>query len=177
MFLTLDEYLTGASKLLSLYGYNCHKKDEDAISFVASYMMKADQTWDGHSSSRDTWRFNQARFAIMKLKTKYRNRKKLVSLNTVINHKGNRDVILSDVIEDRNNYETIENFNEIMYRAKQNLSSKQFECLSLHYVDGMTLDKIGDKLGITKQAVSLHIIKAVQKLKNECRSQINYITS
>jgi RNA polymerase sigma factor (sigma-70 family) len=173
----MNEYLIGAHKLLALYGYNCHKRDEDAISSVASAMMKADQTWDGKSSSRDTWRFNQARYAIMKLKTQHKKKRKIVSLNNVVYVKSNRTVYLQDLVEDKKKGNVGQAFDELMTQAKNHLSQRQFECLKLHYKEDMTMEKIGDQLGITKQMVSLHIKKAVQILQNECPSKVDYITS
>jgi RNA polymerase sigma factor (sigma-70 family) len=177
MFLTLDEYLTGAQKLIHLYGYTCHRTDEDAISSVASAMMKADQTWDGRSS-RNTWRFNQAVFEIMKLKTKHRKRKKIVSLDKVVSMDGARkEVYLRDIIADKSDNNVIESFREVMEWAKNNLSQRQFDCLRLYYCEDLTLEVIGSQLGITKQAVSLSIKKGIDIIKDECKSQIDYTTS
>jgi RNA polymerase sigma factor (sigma-70 family) len=173
----MNEYLLGASKLLALYGYNCHKRDEDAISFVATCMMQADETWDGKSSSRDTWRFNQAKFAIMKLKTRHRKQRKFVSLNKVVHTaEDGRKVFLQDFIEDKKSYPA-NNIVDIMAQAEKYLSPQQFECLQLYYYDNMTMQDIGDKIGITKAMVSLHIKRAVQILKNESKFKSNYITS
>lgn len=177
MFLTLSEYLLGARKLLNLYGYNIHKNDEDAISFVASYMIKADQTWDGVSSNRDTWRFNRARYAIMKLKTKYRTRKRLVSLSTVVSKKGEKEIKLSDIVESRKDRDFIVPFNDIISRAKNILTPRQFDCIFFYYSDQLKMEEIGQRLGITKQAVSLHIKNAIKVLKDECRNKVDYITS
>lgn len=177
MFLTLDEYLLGARKILSLYGFHCHRNDEDAISYVAHRMMLADQTWDGHSSSKNTWRFNQARYAIMKLKTKHKKQRKLFSLNKTIGKSGSKDIYLSDIIPDKTKENTIEMFKQVMTYAQNLLSPRQYDCLRLHYQENLTMEKIGKMLGITKQAVSLSIIKGIQIIKNECESQFDNITS
>ena len=177
MFLTLEEYLLGAKKILNIYGYPCHKKDDDAISFVAYYMMKADQTWDGVSSSKTTWRFNQARYAILKLRAKYRKQKKHISLNKVISEKAGRSIILSDVIADQKT-KAKDSFElaEVMNLIEQKLSDRQKECVLMYYVDGLNLEEVGKKLGITKQAVSLNIKKSIEKIKNECQSEdYNYV--
>jgi RNA polymerase sigma factor (sigma-70 family) len=170
MFLTLNEYLIGAQKILNMYGYSCHKRDDDAISYVASCMMKADQTWDGHSSSRDTWRFNQARYAIMKLKTKTRKQRKHISLNKSIGKSGDKDIQLSDVIEVKSQIDYTEDFNRLIEMAKKVLSEKQLSCLLMYYKEGLTLQAIGDKLGVTKEAIRLNLQRSIGILRNECKT-------
>jgi RNA polymerase sigma factor (sigma-70 family) len=169
-FLTLDEYLLGARKILNLYGYKCHKNNDDAIAFVAYYMMKADQTWDGTSSAKTTWRFNQARYAILKLKNKHKKQRRLVSLNKVINEKDNRKTFLSDIISDNKEKFDKDLFSEIIHEAHKHLSKRQLECITMYYIDGLNLEETGQKLGITKQAVSLHVKNAIEKLKNVCQN-------
>lgn len=177
MFLTMNEYLLGAQKILNLYGYNCHKNDEDAISFVASCMMKADQTWDGKSSSRDTWRFNQARYAIMKLKTKHQKRKKLTSLDRVIGKKEGRHLKLSDIIVHQEKPDITNSLKDVIDKAKNVLSAVQFKCVNMYYIQQKTMEEIGSELGITKQAVSLSIKRAIQILQDECRNKVDYIAT
>ena len=179
MFLTLKEYLLGARKLLALYGYNCLKNDEDAISYVASYMMKADHTWDGEKSSRDTWRYNQAKFAIMKLKTAHRKKRKLQSLDQCISKSGSdRPVFLQDVIVDsKNNTDNLQQaFTHVMDYAENLLPQRQFACLKLRYQEDLKLEDIGRQLGISKQAVDQHLSKAIKTLRNVCKSKIDSFT-
>lgn len=174
MFLTLNEYLLGARKLLNIYGYNCHKNDEDAIAFVASYMMKADETCNEELSCRNTWRYNQAKYAILKLRSKYRKQKRgLISLNKTIKRSSDRDICLQDIIPD-NRKDRDGTIKEILQIASQKLSKMQLRCFSLYYVNGFTMDQIGHQLGITKQAVSLNIKVSIHKIKNECRNKIDY---
>jgi RNA polymerase sigma factor (sigma-70 family) len=177
MSLTLNEYLLGARKLLSLYGYRCHKNDEDAISSVASAMIMADETWDGCRSSKDTWRFNQAKFAIMKLKTKHRKQRKVMSLDYIVNSRNDKRVVLSDTLENKSSGNNMENsFKEVMCYAKKRLSPRQYECLRLYYQEDLTLDEIGKTLNITKQAVSLSVKKGIEIIRDECQSKVDYIT-
>jgi RNA polymerase sigma factor (sigma-70 family) len=176
MSLTLKEYLLGARKLLSLYGYRCHKNDEDAISSVASAMMMADETWDGCRSSKDTWRYNQAKFAIMKLKNKHRSKRKLMSLDFVISSDRDKNVVLSDVLENKSSNNMADAFYQVMDYAKKRLSPRQYECIRMYYQEDMTLDAIGKQLHITKQAVSLSIKKGIEIITCECQSKVDYIT-
>jgi len=174
MFLTFDEYWNGAQRILNLYGYNIHKNDDDAISFVASYMIRADETWDGSKSSRNYWRFNNARYAILKLKNQYRKQKKVLSLNLVIRKNKNSEIVLGDIIVSPENMENTiikrEQFNYVMTKAKNVLSPRQLECFTLYYQNSITMEEIGNKLNLTKQAVSFHIKNALSKVKNECKN-------
>ena len=65
-FLSMNEYLNQAKKIM--LNNNCFylAKDDDAVGEVASRMMMADHTWNGNSS-RETWRYNQAWYAITKI--------------------------------------------------------------------------------------------------------------
>jgi len=73
-FLKLDEYLAGARRIMVAQkcGFLIH--DEDAVADVAYRMMRADQTWNGESS-RGTWRYNQAKYALMRILSKTKAKK------------------------------------------------------------------------------------------------------
>jgi RNA polymerase sigma factor (sigma-70 family) len=176
MFLEMNDYLLGARKMLNKYGFSCHRNDDDAISYVASAMIKADNTWDGHSSSRDTWRFNQAWYAISHLKAKHRRQKKVISLSTVIRHNDGKNVCLGDIIEDKKEHKHFD-LSPIISIAQETLTPRQFDCVKRYYLEEMTMEDIGKELGITKQAVSLSIEKAINRLRemirHECPSTIN----
>jgi RNA polymerase sigma factor (sigma-70 family) len=177
MFLTMQEYLTIASKMLALYGYNCHKNDEDAIAYVATSMMNADNTWDGIRTSRKTWRFIQAKYAIMKLRTKTRQQRKMVSLNSEIRTNGNKTVSLHELIPGKTSPVVNEQFQQVIVKAKELLTPKQYSCLTMYYIEDLTLDVIGKSLSISKQRVSQHIQKAIQVLQNEYKAGTYTLTS
>jgi len=172
MFLTLDEYLLGARKLIAKYGLSCHVEDEDAISYVAQYMMKADETCDETKSARNTWRINQARYAIMNLRTKFLKDKKhkTLSLNVQIKNNGGRSVQLSDTIPDNRMDNTKEEqYNQVINAAQNVLSGRRQHCFLSYYKKGKTLQEIGDELGITKEAVRQQLEKGI-KILQRCKS-------
>jgi RNA polymerase sigma factor (sigma-70 family) len=168
MFLSMNEYLVLASKMLSKYGYRCHRNDEDAIAFVAHYMMQADATWDSTKSEQVTWRYNQAKYAIMKLKTKERTKRKLVSLHTEVKTNGSKTVSLHELLPGKTSKVPSEQFVSVMDQAQNLLTDKQLQCLTLYYMESLTLDAIGQQLKISKQRVCQHIHKAIEILQNEC---------
>ena len=175
MFLTLNEYLLGARRILNLHGFRCHRNDEDAISYVASYMMKADNTWNG-TSSRNTWRYNQALYAIKHLKAKYRKQKRMVSLSKVVQSKG-REITLADMIEAKPQHNCQEQFNDLLSYAKTILTDLQFVCLKMYYADHMTLEQIGNKFGVSKEAIRQNIERAIKNIKNEHKYLTNNTSS
>lgn len=181
MFLTLNEYLLGARRLLTKYGYPCHLKDEDAVAYVAHCMMKADQTWDGTKSSRDTWRFNQARWAIGKLRAKKRKERKHVSLHAPIRGCGNngtgKATFLHDVLEAQDNTYVYREAAEVMKQAKECLDERQYACVESYYLKSMTLQQIGDQLGCTREYVRQILKKAMNRLRNECGAEADSFAS
>lgn len=170
MFLSMNEYLVLADKMLAKYGYRCHKNDEDAIAYVAHYMMNADATWNGDKSSQLTWRYNQAKYAIMKLKTKERSKRKLVSLNSEVKTNGSKTVSLHELLPGKAPKVQNEQFVSVMQQAKDLLTPKQLQCLTMYYMDSLTMEAIGAQLSISKQRVQQHLHKALEILKNECKT-------
>lgn len=47
-----------------------------------------------------------------------------------------------------------------------NRTSKEWKILKYHYIDGMTMDEIGDLFGISKQAVSANMNKTIKRLRS-----------
>lgn len=54
---------------------------------------------------------------------------------------------------------------DMVVKLKDKLTETQFRRLWMYYVDGMTIDEIGEKEGVSHQAVSLNIQSAVKKIK------------
>jgi predicted DNA-binding protein YlxM (UPF0122 family) len=54
--------------------------------------------------------------------------------------------------------------------AKKVLSEKQLSCLLMYYKEGLTLQAIGDKLGVTKEAIRLNLQRSIGILRNECKT-------
>ena len=66
-FLTLDEYLAQARKIMIAERCVALVDDEDAVADVAYKMIQADQTWNEAKSSRRTWRYDRAKYAIKRI--------------------------------------------------------------------------------------------------------------
>ena len=50
-------------------------------------------------------------------------------------------------------------------QIKDKLTETQFRRLWMYFVDGMTIDKIGEKEGVSHQAISLSITTTIKKIK------------
>jgi RNA polymerase sigma factor (sigma-70 family) len=174
-FLTLDEYLTQARKIILAQKCGFLIKDEDAVAHVAHRMMVADQTWDSEKSSQETWRYDRAKYAIMRIidKKRKQNKKKVLSLDYGWQEKELGDgQTLIERVQETNHEQTYEKLEEICKYARKYLNDNQFTCLVMRYRDHMTLEEIGNKMGVSKQRVDQHLQKAIRKLK-KCMSNID----
>lgn len=166
-FLSLGEYLVGARKIMSAQKCGFLVNDEDAVADVAYRMMLADQTWNG-TSSRDTWRYNQARYALMRLlaKRKKNAKKRILSLDYGWHKKDDNEIqSLVEKVRGKDYEDIQDDFNTVCDRAKNVLNDKQYTCLIKHHKHHMTMDAIGQEMGISKQRVLQHIQKGTLKLK------------
>lgn len=165
MYLTLTDYLTSAVKVLKHHGYGFLCRDEDAISHVAEYMMKADQIFDGNGS-RDAFRVYYARFGIMDYLNRYgKKRHSTLSLDfSTINGGTFRDTIASDAITPDEHASRTEILSMIANTDK--LTDRQKQCINLYFLDGATLESIGQEFGgITRERVRQIINESINILR------------
>lgn len=159
-FATLKEYLLDARRIIVNQGHGFLLKDEDAVADVAHRIMLADATWDGRSS-KTTWRYNQAKYAILKIMTKRKKAKKILSIDRDFGQKSS----LHNILPDNKTYFSDNIYHSLCEQAEKVLNGRQLECFKMYYVDGLTMEDIGKKIGCTKQNASLHINKGIKKLK------------
>ena len=74
-------------------------------------------------------------------------------------------ITLAECIEDKNSNRDVSAYDEVCKCANQILTGRQLECFNLYYVDGLTMDEVGKRIGTTKQNVSLHINKGTKQIK------------
>jgi len=173
-YLTLDEYLTGAKKIILAQQCGYLLYDEDAVSHVAYRMMLADQTWNG-SSSRETWRYNQAKYAIMRIITKRKQERGrgIQSLDygwDLENDRRSHMVPCKKINESIDHQKNVEQFEDVCERAETILSERQLDCFKLYYKENLSMEEVGQQLGMSKQAVSLHVIRGTKELRR-CMSK------
>lgn len=184
----LSIYLNLAKKTISKFSSKYHSslrnemlKNEDAISDVASAIMYADWKWDknrvgktGMVKSKYAYRNQCAIWAIQTYITKkYKTKNKKLSIDESMNDdnlthasllecKSEPDPL--DYLIDQENNELIHTHIHAIINSNI-LNDKQREQLKMYYFDNMTLNEIGKKFNVTREAVRQNIKKAISLIQ------------
>lgn len=191
-FESLDFYLNLARKIVAkigptfFAGLSKHMlKDEDAISFVANAIMMGDWRWKDENKDSEkplkslySYRNQCAIWAIKTYVTKqYKNNhsKKKIKTTHSLNYQED-DSSLENIIADNSQQEPLdilietedktcckELINDLLKCSL--ISDKQKEYIDLYYFQDMTLEKIGKKHGVTREAVRQSIKTALNKIR------------
>lgn len=162
-------------------------KNEDAISFVANAIMMGDWRWkkdekDQEKKYKSLYSYrNQC--AIWAIKTYITKKYKVAhsdkkSFNmSGISSKNYDDLTLMDIVSDESQREPIdiliekednqisENLiNEIL--NSEILSDKQKDHIRMYYFENETLEKIGQKYNVTREAIRQSIKSSISKIRN-----------
>jgi len=189
-FESLEFYVTLAKKIIAKMGGRLNSgmsksmlKNEDAISFVANAIMMGDWRWKENTDinkqtqykSLYSYRNQCGIWAIKTYITKsYKNKNKDYSLNHCSIDDGGE---LESIIQDRSQAEPVdilisnEDRDTKSYLIKEILTSellseKQKEYIKLYFFENLTLEKIGKKFGVTREAVRQSIKVSIKKIKN-----------
>lgn len=192
-FDNLSEYLKLAKKAISKFANQFYNglsikmlKDEDAISSVANSIMMADWRWDenydnkkGTKKTKYSYRNQCALWAIQTYVTKnYQYNKKFkktfYSLDHIINEEA--ESCAYTMIQDNkalspDNYliekETKEDLSDSIENllSLECLTDRQKDYIRLYYFESYTFEKIGQKYGITREAVRQGLNKAINTIK------------
>lgn len=192
-FDSLQDYILLAKKAISKFANQFYQglsnkmlKDEDAISSVANAIMMADWRWD------DNYQNEQG---TKKTKYSYRNQCALWAIQTHItkDHKKNKKfknkVYSLDHVTEDDSDSSIHNFTQddrtlspetILMQAESKqeltrlidsllsldcLSARQKDYIRLYYFESYTFEKIGQKYGITREAVRQGLNKALTMIR------------
>jgi RNA polymerase sigma factor (sigma-70 family) len=201
-FDSLDSYLLLAKKAISKFANQFYQglatkmlKDEDAISTIANAIMMADWRWDenysnekGTKKTRYSYRNQCALWAIQTYVTKNhkngKKSKKFYSLDHVLDD-SESGTNVGSITEDSNSMspEDIVMEKEEKIELKKlidNLLSldcltpRQKDYIKLYYFESYTFEKIGQKYGITREAVRQGLNKAINLIK-ESANNVQYI--
>jgi RNA polymerase sigma factor (sigma-70 family) len=192
-FESLEFYVSLAQKIIAKLGFRFFGglskqmlKNEDAISFVANAIMMGDWRWEQKNidpiKTRKTLYSYRNQCAIWAIKTyitkTYKNKynRKKINEELSINYQ-NDNMDLESIIKDNKQKEPIEKLidkekdiinKEIIKNILDLpiLSEKQKQYIQLYYFENMTLEKIGDRFNITREAVRQSIKSAIQKIKS-----------
>lgn len=189
-FESLEFYVILAQKIIAKFSNGISKhmlKDDDAIAFVANAIMMGDWRWKDNKDldqnkykSLYSYRNQCGIWAIKTYVTKfYKNKKSKKNLNSYsLNHSSIEDnAELSTIIPDNNQINPLDILiKQEEHRSKQLLiqdilksdllSDKQKEYIQLYFFENLTLDKIGKKFGVTREAVRQSIKVSMEKIKN-----------
>lgn len=180
---TLDTYYTLAKKIVSKFASPYVKKDiltnEEALSEIAEAIMVADWKWDasrkghnGQSKTRYSYRNQCGLWAIKTYTTKKFKKKK----ETLINSSKNEEIDHSSNIPCKNNMDPFQiacekEETEILQKNIQAifdsdiLSDKQKDQIKQYYFNNKTLLEIGNKYGVTREAIRQNIQKGLSKIR------------
>ena len=185
----LSEYLLIAKKTIARFANKFYPtlaqemlKSEDAISQVASAVMEADWKWNPEYRSKTNtvrskraYRNQCAIWAIQNYIGQKKRTRNTISLSYESDN-GEHDVSISGTIADKKAYNPaiIASNNEEL-RNTQGLikslldsgiiSDKQREYITAYYLDDQTLQEVGEKFGVSREAVRQCITKGIDTIK------------
>lgn len=192
-FDSLQDYILLAKKAISKFANQFYQglsvkmlKDEDAISSVANAIMMADWRWDenyqneqGTKKTRYSYRNQCALWAIQTHITKDHKKnkkfkKKIYSLDHVIEDdaessvhnftQDDRTLSPETILMQAENKEELTRLIDSLL-SLDCLSSRQKDYIRLYYFESYTFEKIGQKYGITREAVRQGLNKAINMIK------------
>lgn len=188
----LSFYIDLAKKTINKFGRKMYYglssemlKNEDAIADVAHAIMVADWNYDsnrtgkktGKKKTRYSYRNQCALWAIQTYATKAKKKKNhFFSIDSLIDS-DNSDSTMGSLIEDKKQKNPAENIiEEEKIQLTNNLicqifdsnilTEKQSRQLRMYYLDGMTLQQIGDSFNISREAVRQSIKTSINKIKD-----------
>lgn len=200
-FDSLNTYLLLAKKAISKFGNTMYNglaskmlKDEEAISNIANAIMMADWRWDenyqNENNTKKTRYSYRNQCAIWAIKTyitknyehKHRTKKRVYSLDYSDNNQDNNSTSIHDMIENTecSSPEDIliakEETTELMKTVQELLScplltDRQRDYIRLYYFENNTFEQIGQKYGITREAVRQGLNKTLETIRNICNDQ------
>ena len=191
-FEPLDFYINLSKKIIAKMGssfFNGLSKDmlksEDSIDFVANAIMMGDWRWkqnndDVEKQNKSLYSYrNQCAIWAMKTyvtkqyKNKYNNKK--IKTDYSINHQTD-SLSLESIIQDNSQREPIDiiiekennkEINDLLSKFFESdiISDKQKEYIKLYYFEKLTLEKIGKKFGVTREAIRQSLRSAIKRIR------------
>lgn len=187
-FDSLSTYINLAKKTINKFGSKMYGglakemlKNDDAIADVAHAIMLGDWRWDenrkgktGQQKTRYSYRNQCAIWAIQTYITK--KYKKKNSNHISLDYSKNDDCLnLKDILcsKEEDPYEILSKreatrtLNEDIHAVLNSslISDKQRQYIELYFFEEYTLEKIGKKFNITREAVRQNINKALSNIK------------
>ena len=166
----LRDYLKEAQGIIVKWGPVGLLYDDECIGYVAGKLMEADWKYDpDKGASETTWRILCGRWSIYNwLRDKKRDsRRSPMSLNSP-NVEGGTE--LWETIEDKRKHP--EQPHDFSFEGVLSMLTKiQKEYVTKYFKEGMSMAEIGKEKGVSRQAVSIAIKSAVEKIKSEIKKK------
>lgn len=188
-FENLSVYLGLAKKTISKFAPQFYPglrmellNNDDAVSDIAHAIMQADWKWDanrkGHEGKTKSKYSYRNQCAIWAIKTyisqKYKKKNSNLSLDTVItddegntfaqslhDNSSNDPYVLVSEKEQSDNLKTI--INRLI--SSDLLTEKQRQQIRMYYFEDKTLLEIGNKFGVTREAIRQNIQKGINRIR------------
>tara|TARA_R100000808_G_scaffold16552_1_gene37294 strand:- start:3768 stop:4289 length:522 start_codon:yes stop_codon:yes gene_type:complete len=161
----LRDYLKEAQGIIVKWGPVGLLYDDECIGYVAGKMMEADWRYDAtKGASPTTWRITCGRWAIYNWIRQKKNyaKKAPISLNAVGSSEG------AEIWETLEDHRNVSNKRlDVDYKKHISILSKiQKEYVVKHFEEGISMTDIANEKGVSRQAVSISIKGAVEKIRN-----------
>lgn len=166
--LTMPEYVTIAEKFLSKRSLPI---DDEAISYIVYYMVKADSRWDGRGS-KPAFRGQYAWYGLTKwLRKRNKSRPKCISLDNKLHHQAMSSMQdncfahtvtppQTDFVQDIMNRDIID-----FIRNADRISDKNKDILFAYYLEGYTLEELGYRYNVTRERIRQILEKTLEKVR------------
>lgn len=189
-FESLDFYLNLSQKIIAKLAPTFFSglskemlKNEDAVSFVANAIMMGDWRWEKSDEKKQNKTLYSYRnqCAIWAIKTyitkKYKlnkNKKRSFSMSSF--SLSDDDALLTELISDQKQKDPV----DILIKEEENnttcglvnellnsniLTEKQKDHIKLYFLENYTLEKIGEKYGVTREAIRQSIKSSIKKIR------------
>ncbi len=175
--LSLSEYTKIAVKLLRKFTPLYMMSDEN-VGIVVNYLINSDLKYDPNKGQLKTYRYNGFVNALRKIRTF--SKSQLLSLDETFSSGENRYSTVPDTTlepsELVSNEESLEVQSHLVEQLLNNdqLTKTEQKYLKMMYVDGLSMLKVSEICGVSKQAVSYTELKALKKLRtlyaSHCKS-------
>lgn len=174
---TPQKYIEIAKRMIKTFAPNYTAKrmlrSEDAISYVAFHIMKADWKWDANRGrTRNSYRNQCGIWSIKLYNYMIAKEPYIISLNRLVG-----DTPLYELIPDRKTktplaYILQQEEAQELVDAMEFLSQREKDILEAYYVDRQSYRNIGQKQNLTYERVSQIKKRAEQKICNELKIKL-----
>lgn len=172
--MNLHEYLAEAEQCLRSNHIN--DVSEDAISYVATYMIRADKLYDGRGNQRQ-FRFMCGKCGIrnwLRAKKSSRRQKLIIDSNIFSSYSSN--ALIKIIANNDLRPEFYTEYNNLMKDIENILTEKQYRCFIESCLNKKKKKDLAVELGVSKQCINHHIQSAIAKIRKNLSKYENILS-